>query len=381
MRFFINILFLLLCICSIVHAQVDYEITGYITDLPIYQRTNKELSGLFGTQKDNFTNISRIRIRPQFYIGDNVRINIEYEITSLYMNSLSEFNLLSSTGKTNRQLVNLSKNFINNDKFVINHFIDRLYFRYGFAEGNIIIGRQRISWGTGRVWNPTDLFNPINPANFSKIEKDGADAISFKYIFGSFTDLQLVYNPLDEIGKSNFGGRFRTNLDEYDISLMGGRFDEDYVIGADFAGNLYDAGVRGEGIYALSGESYYKIILGIDFQFTPELYALAEYHYNGEGKTVKLDYELLKLVRGEILNLNRNYLAVSGSYLLTPLINLTISNTLNLNDKSGYLGFSGNYSLISNLDLTAGIQITYGDQFSEYWYYPASFYFKCDYYF
>jgi hypothetical protein len=331
-------------------------------------------------EKNNFVNIGRIRIRPQIYLGSSSRINVEYEIASLYINSFSRFNLLS-TGRTNRQLIDLTWNAVSDNKFSLNHFIDRLYFRYGFTNGNLIIGRQRISWGTGRIWNPTDLFNPINPANFSKIEKDGADAVSLKLIFGSFTDLHIVYNPLEKINDSNFGARFRTNFNEYDISFMGGRFDNIYVAGFDFAGNLFDAGIRGEGIYTFEDENYFKYILGCDYQFTPELYALIEYHFNGAGKSKKSEYQLLKLIRGDILNLNRNYLSASVSYLLTPLFNLSVSNTLNLKDKSGYLVLLGNYSLNENFDITAGLQMTYGDDFTEYWYYPASAYIKCDFYF
>lgn len=384
----------LLCISMLLFpalsaAQIDYEITGYITDLPIYQRNNEYFSEQSGMDRNNFVNVNRVRIRPQIYLGHRSRVNIEYEIASLYFNSPSQFNRLSS-GKTNRQITDLSWNAVNRDKLVLNHFIDRLYFRYGFDFGNITIGRQRISWGTGRIWNPTDLFNPINPVDFSKLEKDGADAVSFTWNIGNFTDLELVYNPVDDNTsdriKTNFGGRFRTNYAEYDLSVMSGRFDDNFIAGMDFAGNLFDAGIRGEGIYNLgensgTGDDYIKFILGLDYQFTPDFYALIEYQYNGEGKTDKTEYEILRLIGGEILNLSRNYICISAQYLATPLLNLNLSNTFNLNDKSGYISAMGTYSLDDNLDLTAGLQTTFGDNFTEYWIYPSSLYLKFDYYF
>ena len=52
---------------------------------------------------------------------------------------------------------------------------------------------------------------------------------------------------MEKLNNSNGGFRFRTNYSEYDLSLIGGYFDKRIVIGGDFAGNLFEAGVRGEG--------------------------------------------------------------------------------------------------------------------------------------
>ena len=165
-------------------------------------------------------------------------------------------------------------------------------------------------------------------------------SVSFKYAFGNFTDVNLVFNPLEKIGDSNYGFRFRTNFDEYDVSVMGGSFDNRIVGGLDFAGNLGQAGVRGEGIISIdknnSSNKFVKFILGADQQFTPKLYGMIEYQFNGEGKTDKNKYEFARLIKGEILNLNRNYIFSSLSYEVTPLFTVGLSNNTNLNDGSGF---------------------------------------------
>ena len=302
----------------------------------------------------------------------------------MYFNAQNIF-LGSAIGKTKTQIIRMNWIPINENNFRLNHFIDRLYFKQNFKAGNIILGRQRISWGTGRTWNPTDLFNPNNPANFSKIEKDGADAVSLNYYFGSFTDLNIVFNPNEKISNSNFAARFRTNVGEYDFSIMSGRFDKRIVAGLDIVGNLFESGVRGEGIISFdennSSNNFIKFILGIDYQFTAELYALIEYHFNGQGKTDKQNYDVQKLASGEILNLNKNYLNVSGNYQLSPLLSFGLSNIFNLNDGSGIITLTANYSIITDLYVNAGGQITYGSEFSEYWYYGSSFYMQFEYYF
>jgi len=363
-------------------AQVDYDLSGYVVNMPIYQPA-KNL-GIVNL-KDQYLDLTRFRLRPTLYIGNNSRFNLEYEINSLYL-SQSGFGLFNlNSVSTRRQLGKLNWNIVEKDHFIVNHFVDRLTFRQDFDFGNIEIGRQRISWGTGRIWNPTDLFNPINPANFAKIEKDGADAVSAMIYLGNFTDLNIVYNPTNDFRSSNYGFRFRTNFAGYDVSVVGGYFDDRIVTGLDFAGNLFDAGIRGEGILSFnkdnSSDNYAKFILGADYQFTPDLYAMIEYHFNGEGKTNPSNYELSRLINGEIINLNKNYLYATINYQLTPLFTIMLSNNINLNDNSGYIGINGNYSLTENFYLSGGAQISYGSEFEEYWYYPNAYYLQGEFYF
>ncbi|MCL5029430.1 MAG: hypothetical protein M1480_10505 [Bacteroidetes bacterium] len=364
-------------------AQVDYSFSGYIVDLPVYSINNSELSNLAGIDKNQFLNLMRIRLRPEIYLWSGGRFNIEYEIDALYSKQ-NPFSFVNQTSD-NRQVIKLRWQLFHQNNFNVTHYFDRLYFRQGFDQGNIIIGRQRIAWGVGRVWSPTDLFNPINPANFGKIEKDGVDAAAITYSFGNFTDLNIVYNPQNKFSESNTGFRLRTNFDKYDFALVGGYFDKRIITGGDFAGNFFDAGIRGEGIISMDKENlnnnFLKLIFGMDNQFTSKLYGLFEYQYNGEGALNKFDYDLLGLYEGRIINLSRNYIVVSASYQLTALLTTTVSNNSNLNDGSGYLNLSGVYSLTDNSSLTAGGLISYGNRFSEYWYYPTSFYLQAEMFF
>ncbi|MCF8239917.1 MAG: hypothetical protein K9J16_00920 [Melioribacteraceae bacterium] len=363
-------------------GQTDFNISGYAFNMPIYQ-PSRDL--VIFKLDDQFYNLSRVRLRPTVYLSETTRLNLEYEINSLYM-SETNFSLFDLTTDSNRrQLVKMNWKLINKNQFIVNHFIDRIYIRQGFDWGNVIIGRQRISWGTGRIWNPMDLFNPINPANFYKIEKDGADAVSTMIYLGNFTDLNIVYNFREDMSKSNFGARFRTNFDQYDFSIMSGYFDQRYVIGLDFAGNLFDAGIRGEGIYSVYNENasdnFIKYILGADYQFTSKLYGLIEYHFNGEGKKDKMNYELFRLANGEILNLSQNYFITNINYQLHSLLSTSVAFNINLNDQSGYYGLFGNYSLTEDFYFSLGAQISFGDNFTEYWYYGDSYYLQGEYYF
>lgn len=379
----LSLIIFILILSDYSFAQINYSFSGYVVDLPVYSIENSELSNLAGTDQNQFLNLTRLRLRPEIYLWTNARINLEYEADILYSKQNS-FSLINTTS-TNRQAINLKWDLVNENNIDVSHYIDRLYLRQGFDWGNIIVGRQRIAWGVGRVWSPTDLFNPINPANFSKIEKDGADAVSLTYSFGNFSDVNIVYNPQEKLNTSNIGFRLRTNYDTYDLALAGGYFDNRIIAGGDFAGNFFDAGIRGEGIISMDKNdmknNFTKFVFGMDNQFTPKLYALIEYQFNGEGKTDKFNYDLLGLLDGRIINLSMNYLFISGSYQITPLFTITLSNNSNLNDGSGYFNITGAYSLSDNASLTLGGLQSYGNRFSEYWYYPTSFYLQAEMFF
>ncbi|MEN3038809.1 MAG: hypothetical protein ABDI07_06615 [Candidatus Kryptonium sp.] len=320
----------------------------------------------------------RIRLRPEFKFGSENSIYLEYEISTLYHSASLFFNPTETDSR--RQIYRLRWKLISNQNIKAYHFIDRFYYRKDFEFGNLIIGRQRISWGTGRIWNPTDLFNPINPADFSKIEKDGADAITMKIYFGDFTDLHLVFNPTNRFKNNNFGFRLRSNLKQFDFSLMSGYFDKRAVIGFDFAGNFLDAGIRGEGIFSTNvknfSSNFSKFILGFDNQFTSKLYFLIEYQFNGEGKSKKTEYEIERLMRGEILNLSKNYLFTSTVYTLNPILSFSLSLNQNLNDGSSFTNFVISYAPFDNAEIGLGLIAFFGDELDEYWYYSTSIFLK-----
>jgi hypothetical protein len=358
-----RIYFLILLFASLAFAQIESEFSGYLLDLPVYQKSNFQLPGF---EDEVFLNLTRLRLRPTLYFGNHSRLALEWEVDGVLQSAANLFTI--GPDKTNRQLFEWRWYPLQEEHITVTHFIDRLYFRHDFSFGNLVIGRQRVAWGTGRIWNPGDLFNPINPASFFKI-----------------TDLTLVYNPLDEGREDNAGFRFRSNYGTYDLALLGGYFDERYVIGGDFAGNLLTAGLRGEGIISANTENlssnYVKYILGIDYQFSAKLYSLLEYQYNGQGSRNTAGYDLAALFKGEIINLAKNYIFVNAAYQLNPLLNTIFAYNANLDDRSGFVTLQATFSLKSNLDLGAGAQLTWGGEFSEYWYYGNSLFLQGSFYF
>lgn len=344
---------------------------------------NAEIFGV--DQDDSFLSLTRARFMPTLNFDTDTKIVAQYEID--LMISKSPVPLMNLGGETNRQAVDLNWTPIDEDNTTLTHYVDMLYFKKMFGFGEIAVGRQVVARGVGRVWQPTDRFNPINPANFSKFERDGADAVSAKVYLGAFSDVEAVYNFRETWDQGNFGARYRTNVGEFDLSAMGGYFDKRVEIGGDFAGNLFEAGVRGEILLSMNKddlENNYPIyILGADYQFTSKLYALVEYKHSGLGTDDKSKYiaYLDRLARGEIQNIGIDYFATQANYQVHPLVTATGMNIVNLNDRSGFFGGTAKWNALENLNIALAAMIVYGKKGSEYAFYGNSIYLIGEYYF
>jgi hypothetical protein len=389
------------CLCVVIFfgvtapaaAQVDLRFSGYVIDLPMYQRLPAAPAVLMDVDRDMAANLTRLRLRPELRLWEGASLRLEHEVDMLFTTQSMLF--APSGTMSNRQVMDLGWQLIEGEHVSLKHHVDRLSIRQNFSRGSIVVGRQRIQWGSGRIWNPTDLFNPINPASFDKIEKDGADAVSAKLYLGTFTDVQAVVNFRRARGQragvgapdsTNVGFRFRSNYAEFDIAVMGGYFDRRLILGGDLAGNLFDAGVRAEAVYVGDGEhrvnsSYLRIIVGADYQFTPALYGLIEYLYNGEGHSETENYELLRLFQGEILNVGTKYLYLGGNYMLHPLVVANFGLMGNLVDGSGFVSLVTGWSTSDNSTISAGMLLPFGSEPGEFRNYPATLYLKGELYF
>jgi hypothetical protein len=124
-------LILLFFFCSVQSfSQYEFEFSGYAVELPVDQISNKEIAKLLNFNRNQFLNLIRLRLRPTYHLWTDARIAAEYEIASLYYNGTGLLNILMN--ETNRQFFDWTWNLVSENKFIINHFIDRLYFRQGF---------------------------------------------------------------------------------------------------------------------------------------------------------------------------------------------------------------------------------------------------------
>ncbi len=235
--------------------------------------------------------------------------------------------------------------------------VEQRVFR-GFAtiragRTTVTLGRQRIAWGTGFAWNPTDLLNPYNPAAVELGEKTGVDAVHVGYAAGDFSRIEAAFAPGDTSEDMAVAARVSAHVGEYDVSGMGGYFRRDWVVGGDFAGYLGDAGLRGEAAVTFPEfeSPYLRFTVALDRSFANDYYGFLEYYFNGLGTTDKDEYDFFEALRTGLFNVARDYLAVAVVKSVTPLLGASVYGLVNIDDGSALLGPSLTYSLGDNSEL------------------------------
>ena len=101
--------FWIFIISGILHSEPDFSFGGYIFEIPVYQIPSGNSPDT--SVVNSFFNLTRLRLRPEAFLGENTRIMLNYEIDLVY----SSIDIISSSqddDKTNRQAVDLKWNLL-----------------------------------------------------------------------------------------------------------------------------------------------------------------------------------------------------------------------------------------------------------------------------
>ena len=185
------------------------------------------------------------------------------------------------------------------DHFRWRHRLYRGYVRYEGAHFQATIGRQRLAWGTGRLWNPIDRLSAVGPLAIEGDEFAGIDAIEARWMIGGDRFVQAVAAPADRARESRYALRFHGGVRDVDVSLLAGWFEDALAVGADFAGNLGGAAWRLEAVrtdprrdvWLLDAAAprelprFWQAVISLDYTIAlgPGIYVLAEHLYDGNA--------------------------------------------------------------------------------------------------
>jgi hypothetical protein len=285
-----------------------------------------------------------------------------------------------------RRWWNLTYAFGDNERSAIVHRLDRLSVGYTTERAAFRFGRQAVSWGNGMVFTPMDVFNPFDPAAVDTEYKSGDDMLYGQYLFDDGSDLQSVAvvrrDPVSgDVEREQASLAFKYHgfigLNEYDL-LAASHYD-DLLLG--FGGNLSIGGavLRGDLTWTRTElDNVLSGVVGVSYSWTwggTNVSGLLEYFRNGFGQAggayapsdLLANPDLLKRIeRGELYTLARNYLAASATLELTPLVLLTPTFLINLDDPSALGQIVLRYDLQQDLQLTCALNLPVGPPGSEY---------------
>ena len=223
----------------------------------------------------------------------------------------------------------------------------RGYLKYIGEKHLFVAGLQRVPFGVGRIYNPIDIFNPIDSTLIETNERKGVESIRYEYAINDLSNFDITYSK----DKSAF--RIKGFLDVADIALvvLEDKKQKENIFGYELEGEFLSSGIelRSEGGYfknRVTNTNSYKYIIGAEYGFENSLTTLVEYKYESKTKS--------------------KHFGINNSYQLNALTKLNLLVIKNLEDKSHLLAPSLEYSLDDEMTLAIGMFDYNSDKQSEF---------------
>ena len=265
------------------------------------------------------------------------------------------------------------------------HRFDRLAATYRGDRWSVTFGRDAVSWGSGKVFQPMDVFAPFAPTTVDRDYKTGEDLVKVDALLHGGGDIQLlaVLRRDDEenrdVDESSIGAKWRSFVGESEIELVGGRHFEDLIAGFSFRHPLGGALLQTDWLATrLDDEDKWVVsgVVNLDYSFTvaqKNAYVFGEYYRNGFGRNDKPvdifdlpEALIVRLQRGEVFNFMKDYTAFGGSIEWHPLVRQNLTLISNLHDHSSLVQMQLSYDPSDQQRLEIGVTEPLGDEGDEY---------------
>lgn len=265
-----------------------------------------------------------------------------------------------------RRWADLTWDIEDGDRHQSFHRLDRLALQWQPGDWSFTFGRQAVSWGSGIVFQPLDLFSPFSPTVVDRDYKAGDDLVLADRLLPNGHDLQLLHvirrdfegHVTAEVSSTAF--KWHGYAGPAEFELVAAEHYDERVLGASLRMGVGQALVRTDVVATryesiLDGDAQWRVsgIINADVSFMlgqRNAYVFAEYFHNDWGadelppNLLLLPQALqLRLARGELFNLMQDYVAVGGSFEWHPLVTQTATLISNLHDSSSLLQMQLNY--------------------------------------
>jgi len=346
------------------------------------QYTNLLFETRDSLKHDRTTDLNRLRLEMDSDYG-NFRFHLAYDHEVLWGGLVADPVVAAALHQPDPTWINASAPIVQRSHINWRHTLYRGWVEYDAASINLKLGRQRIAWGSGRIWNPTDRFNPVQPTALEPEQKLGVDALRASWNYAGNGSLIAVAAPARPSTRTSrkLALRWQDTFGEFDVALMGGRIRNENIFGLDVTGNLGDAGIRLEWMQArnpLEGR-YGQLSAGIDYTwhnawFSNGLYTALEYFYNGAAGFTRIRQDRLN-------SRSKHLLGGMLGYDLTPLWRIDLLLIADLHQSGWFIAPSITWSARENVDISFFAQFPQGNGASEFAEFEPLYAVRADWYF
>ena len=276
----------------------------------------------------------------------------------------------------NTPYLNMDYELVHKNSFFYGQNFYRAYAELDPGPFHLTVGRQKVDWGVMRMLSPADLFTPLSIFDVEREEKVGVTAANLMVPVTSSLRIHSLYAFDPGFDRSRVGGRITKTIGRFDVSVLGGRFFRDGILGFDFSGDVHKVGVRGELIYdwADVGKSFVQCAGGVDYGFKNSFYFALEYFHNGQGTNQAMTSLPFTSSAAQIRSIHQNFASLMLKYDVTPLWILMFQNIVDFNAGSLFINPEMKYSLFQWLDLSGGAQLPVGKTGGEFTALPNTYY-------
>ncbi|HFB99806.1 MAG TPA: hypothetical protein ENJ53_03270 [Phaeodactylibacter sp.] len=253
------------------------SVNGYVKYLPSVSFTNAE---------DLLTNnLIHNRINVQAFFGENWTAKVAFRNRLIYGELVKLTPNYSKLISEDNGELDLSFLLVDKKTLLLHSIIDRIYLDFAKNKWQVRLGRQRINWGINLAWNTNDLFNAYNIVDFDYEEKSGTDALRVQYYAEKSTS-ELAYKIGKDLDHSIIAALYKFNKWKYDFQFLAANYNEDIALGTGWAGNIKNAGFKGEATFFQnknSSDKVFSLSTSVDYFFKKGLYLNVSVLFTSNG--------------------------------------------------------------------------------------------------
>lgn len=253
----------------------------------------------------------RAALRTRLFYGEVVKVSPDFA---------------STVADANNDYFDLSTIWLRHSSLIGHSVVDRFYLEWISGDWEVRLGRQRINWGVATVWNPNDIFNAYAYTDFDYEERPGSDALRVTRYFGFGNSLELAVRVFDDPEDAIAALLYRFRQGSYDLQLLAGVMQNDWALGGAWAGNIGQAGWKGEftGFLPIDGEGETAFAAGVEADYTLQSgwYFQAGFLLNTNGSSNRRVAELFDFdLSAKNLYPYRFTTLLRASYPINPILN------------------------------------------------------------
>ncbi|MDX1803354.1 MAG: hypothetical protein R3292_04685 [Alcanivorax sp.] len=275
--------------------------------------------------------------------------------------------------------------------------LDRLFYRYRGEAYSLTLGRQPIDWGSGRLWQPLNVFGAFSPTDLDTTFKPGIDALQLESYPSDFSSLAAVWvkAPAGSDARDSGALHYRGQVGELsELTLVAASVNRQRMLGAGWDSSWHGMGWRVEAAgYDLRqhGRRPLFVIAGLDYRFDNGVLLTGEWYHNQAA--ARHESELITVQRDAALpvglrqQLSRDVLGLALDKDLSPLWHggyLMLTSLLDNADNRSRLSqlhqFNLTYSVSNESELLLSLALgtgkgldRYGRPQSEFGHLPVTF--------